>query len=90
MGIADKFTWVPLDGGSEILATWSSNASAVVLAFKGANETLSNATANNSLQTPAFLNMSFGDNGTVDADATDPLRGLLGQQSLSAVRSPLL
>jgi hypothetical protein len=86
---ADKAVWFPISGGSELLACWSANASAIVLAFSGTNETLANITADNPLETPGFMNTAFGDNGSVDALAADPLRGVLGSQSLSSVSQRL-
>lgn len=72
-------------GGSSLLAAWSSNASAVVLAFHGTNQTLDNVTASNPLDSTSFLESAFGNNGTIDALIFDPLRDVLSPSSLSMV-----
>ena len=73
-------------GGSSLLASWSGNASAVVLAFRGTSQTLDSVTTSNILNTSVpFLESSFGNNGTIDALTFDPLRGVLAPSSLSMV-----
>ncbi|CAL8467464.1 g7002 [Coccomyxa elongata] len=81
----DNSMQVPMAGGSSLLASWSGNASAVVLAFHGTNQTLDNVTASNVLDSMSFLESAFGNNGTIDALTFDPLRNVLYPSSLSMV-----
>ncbi|BDA42896.1 probable lipase at C-terminar half [Coccomyxa sp. Obi] len=83
----DKSVQVPMAGGSSLLAVWSANASAVVLAFHGTNQTLDTVAASNTLDSTSFLESAFGNNGTIDALTFDPLRGALSPSSLSMVVS---
>ena len=71
---------MPISGGSHLLAVYSANASAVVLAFAGTNETLTNVTANNPLESDAFYKGAFSDqgNGSVDPFLADPFYGRVG------------
>ena len=77
---ADRGFIVPIAGGSNLLAVYSANASAVVLAFGGSNETLANVTANNPLETDAFYKGAFSNqgNGSVDPLLADPFQGRIG------------
>lgn len=77
---ADRGFIVPVAGGSNLLAVYSANASAVVLAFGGSNETLANVTANNPLETDAFYKGAFSNqgNGSVDPVLADPFQGRIG------------
>ncbi|EIE24481.1 alpha/beta-hydrolase [Coccomyxa subellipsoidea C-169] len=83
----DKSVQVPMAGGSSLLAAWSRNASALILAFSGTNQTLENVTASNPLQSMSFLGAAFGDNGTIDAQTSDPFKEALAPDSLSSVIS---
>lgn len=71
---------MPISGGSNLLAVYSANASAVVLAFGGTNATLANVTAGNPLETDAFYKGAFSDqgNGSVDPLLADPFYGRIG------------
>lgn len=82
---ADKSVQMPMAGGSSLLAAWSGNASALILAFSGTNQTLDNVTASNPLQSMSFLGAAFGDNGTIDAQTSDPFKEALAPDSLSSV-----
>lgn len=82
---SDNSVQVPMAGGSSLLASWSGNASAVVLAFHGTNQTFDNVTASNVLDSMSFLESSFGNNGTIDALTFDPLWNVLYPSSLSMV-----
>ena len=80
--------------GGQILAVWSANASAVYMGFSGTPQTLANVTADNPLQKDNFFNNVFSTmgNGSFDAAASDPFRGLLGapgQDGLLSVTFPL-
>ena len=77
---ADRGFLVPISGGSNLLAVYSANASAVVLAFGGTNETLTNVTSNNPLEDDAFYKGVFTDqgNGSVDPVLIDPFFGRIG------------
>ena len=81
---------MPISGGSNLLAVYSANASAVVLAFAGTNETLSNVTAQNPLESDAFYKGAFSDqgNGSVDPFLADPFYGRVegGHDGLYRVR----
>jgi len=87
---ADRGFLVPISGGSNLLAVYSANASAVVLAFGGTNETLTNVTSQNPLENDAFYKGVFTDqgNGSVDPVLIDPFFGRIGggYQGLYAVR----
>ena len=80
LALADRGFTVPVAGGSTLLAVYSANASAVVLAFAGTNETLANVTSNNPLEDPAFFKGAFSEqgNGSVDPVLTDPFAGRVG------------
>lgn len=71
---------MPISGGSNLLAVYSANASAVVLAFGGTNETLINVTARNPLESDAFYKGAFSDqgNGSVDPFLVDAFYGRIG------------
>ncbi len=77
---ADRGFLLPISGGSNLLAVYSANASAVVLAFGGTNETLANVTASNPLESDAFYKGAFSDqgNGSVDPFLADPFYGRIG------------
>ena len=77
---ADRGFAVPVAGGSTLLAVYSANASAVVLAFAGTNQTLVNVTSNNPLEDPAFFKGAFSEqgNGSVDPVLADPFAGRVG------------
>ena len=80
LALADRGFAVPVSGGSTLLAVYSANASAVVLAFAGTNETLVNVTSNNPLEDPAFFKGAFSEqgNGSEDPVLTDPFAGRVG------------
>ena len=77
---ADRGLLVPISGGSNLLAVYSANASAVVLAFGGTNETLTNVTSKNPLEEDGFYKGVFTDqgNGSVDPVLIDPFFGRIG------------
>ncbi len=77
---ADRGFLLPISGGSNLLAVYSANASAVVLAFGGTNDTLANVTASNPLETDAFYKGAFSNqgNGSVDPYLADPFYGRIG------------
>ena len=86
---------VPFKTGGQILAVWSANASAVYMGFSGTPQTLANVTSANPLQTNVFFDDVFSTrgNGSFDAAASDPFRGLLGapgQNGLLSVTSSSL
>lgn len=72
-------------GGSSLLVSWSGNASAVVLAFSGTNETLENVATSNPLQSSEFMEAAFGDNGTVDPLSFDPFQEVMTPNRLFSV-----
>ena len=80
LALADRGFAVPVAGGSTLLAVYSANASAVVLAFAGTNETLVNVTSNNPLEDPTFFKGAFSEqgNGSVDPVLADPFAGRVG------------
>ena len=80
LALADRGFTVPVAGGSTLLAVYSANASAVVLAFAGTNETLANVTSSNPLEDPAFFKGAFSEqgNGSVDPVLVDPFAGRVG------------
>ena len=80
LALADQGFAVPVAGGSTLLAVYSANASAVVLAFAGTNDTLANVTSSNPLEDPAFFKGAFSDqgNGSVDPVLADPFAGRVG------------
>ena len=77
---ADRGFLLPISGGSNLLAVYSANASAVVLAFGGTNETIVNVTASNPLESDAFYKGAFSNqgNGSVDPYLADPFYGRIG------------
>lgn len=83
-----------VSGDSNLLAVYSANASAVVLAFSGTNDTLVNVTTDNPLETDAFYKGAFSNqgNGSVDPVLADPFKGRIGggYQGLYAVRVAFL
>ena len=80
LALADRGFAVPVAGGSTLLAVYSANASAVVLAFAGTNQTLVNVTSSNPLEDPAFFKGAFSEqgNGSVDPVLADPFAGRVG------------
>ena len=91
----DTAVLVPITTGGQLLAVWSANASAVYLAFSSTAQTLSNVTAHDPLEQDAFYDALFSamGNGSFNAVAADPFRGLLGppgQNGLTSVGSARL
>ena len=77
---ADTAVLLPMKTGGQILAVWSANASAVYMGFSGTPEALANVTSANPLQKDSFFDDVFSTtgNGTFNAAASDPFRGMMG------------
>ena len=90
LGRADIAISVPIITGGQLLAVWSANASAVYLAFNATAQALANMTAaRNPLEQDAFYDDLFSTegNGSFNAAAADPFRGLLGSPGLAGLSS---
>ena len=86
----DTAVLVPITSGGQLLAVWSANASAVYLAFNATAQTLANmTTARNPLEQDVFYDDLFSGegNGSFNAMAADPFRGLLGPPGMSGLTS---
>jgi hypothetical protein len=80
---------VPITTGGQLLAVWSANASAIYLAFNSTAQTLMNVTGHDPLDQNATYDALFSSmgNGSLNAVASDPFRGLLGPPGQSGLTS---